>query len=131
MLSLRLTLPGFIAGLLSQLLLSVRFLIQPYEFLAHGVNLFLCRRVGVNLLLIPRKLDKVGRLIDACLAHVEHAVMQQPEGLPPALLPCGLFPLSVAADDTARFPYLQVVEEVMAGDSYLAYDELVDIVDAR
>ena len=36
--------------------------------------------------------------------------------------------LSVASDDTANFPEANVVEELTAGDAYLAHEQLVDVV---
>ena len=43
-------------------------------------------------------------------------------------LVCKMVSLAVAADDTVNFPKLQVIEELTAGDSYLAYEQLIDVV---
>jgi hypothetical protein len=37
---------------------------------------------------------------------------------------------AVASDDAARLPEAEVIEEGVAGDSYLAHEQLVDVVDA-
>lgn len=41
---------------------------------------------------------------------------------------CEVIALAVAADDAVNFPELQIVKKLMAGDSYLAYEQLIDVV---
>ena len=36
--------------------------------------------------------------------------------------------VAVAANDATDFPELYIVEELMTGDSYLAHEQLVDVV---
>lgn len=43
-------------------------------------------------------------------------------------LVCEVVALSVAADDAVNFPELQVIKKLTAGDSYLAYEQLIDVV---
>ena len=43
-------------------------------------------------------------------------------------LVCQLVALAVASDDAAHFPKAEVVEEVTAGDAYLAHEQLINVV---
>ena len=43
-------------------------------------------------------------------------------------LVCQPVSLAVASDDAAHLPEADVVEEVMAGDAYLAHEQLINVV---
>ena len=110
------------------------FCVELLQFLAHGLDVLGCWGVvlvgfGGRFGLVPGEADEVGGSCDACLLAVEHAVVEQPEGLPSDLLPRGALTDAVASDDALDFPQAQFVEELARRDAYFAYDELVYVID--
>ena len=75
--------------------------------------------------LLPRELDPFGDKRDGVFrAHAEAGVVGYQSGLLPPCMMAGI----IAANDTIYLPPSQVVQKLVARKSYLAHQQLVELV---
>ena len=91
------------------------------------VYIFIANWVGFEFLHLPRKLQPIrDRWYRIFRAHTKSGVVGDKSRLFPACMMSGVVP----SDDTLHLPPLQFVVELMPADSYLAHEQLKELVDA-
>lgn len=102
------------------------------ELFAELLDLLLSGHVGggrVAILVgVPRETEEVEGRRDAGLRQIDHAIVHQHEGLPTNSLPCLLVSLAITRNDRLDLPIPEVVEQDVAGDANLTYEDAVDLV---
>jgi len=90
------------------------------------VYIFIANWVGLGPLHLPRELQPIRDRRDGIFrAHTKSRVVSDKSRLLPAIMMSGI----ITSDDTLHLPPLQFVVELMATDSYLAHEQLKQLVD--
>ena len=76
---------------------------------------------------VPRELNEVGRLIDACLVHglATAEGLHEVIGLPTATAPDVTVSIVIPAYNAFNLPPLDVMKELTTRKAYLAHEELI------